>query len=112
MTSSNDVTARNGRAITLLFPTDAAEQQSEGALKQKDDMQGEAVSSNIHITRRFLTRQQVAALFQVHTRTIYRWESAGLIPEPKRIGDGTTRWDRADIETWIKAGCPACVEEK
>jgi predicted DNA-binding transcriptional regulator AlpA len=41
--------------------------------------------------------------------TIHRLNASGLIPSPLRIGY-RPRWRREEIETWLKAGCPAPKE--
>jgi excisionase family DNA binding protein len=48
---------------------------------------------------------KAAALCGTSTRTWRRWDSAGLIPSPVRIGR-TTRWRREDVLAWIAAKCP------
>lgn len=48
-----------------------------------------------------LTRSQVAATMQITTRTLDRWTSKGLIPQPIQIG-GTRRWLREEVEEWFK----------
>ncbi|MEO2017433.1 MAG: helix-turn-helix domain-containing protein [Fuerstiella sp.] len=58
-----------------------------------------------------LSASDVAALLAVNKRTIWRWDSAGVLPAPVRIS-GTTRWKRADVEEWVRAGCPPQQQEK
>ena len=38
-------------------------------------------------------------------RTWRTWDSAGLIPQPVRIGRNTL-WRQAELQAWIAAGCP------
>lgn len=57
-----------------------------------------------------LTATQIAAMCVVSSRTVWRWDSAGILPSPVRIA-GTTRWRRADVESWIQAGCPSKKKE-
>ena len=52
-----------------------------------------------------LTANQVAALMQISTRTVWRLLSSGELIEPLRIR-GNTRWRRSELERWIDAGCP------
>jgi len=44
-----------------------------------------------------LTREEVAAIYKVSTKTITRWHKTNKIPRPVLIG-GTLRWRRSDIE--------------
>jgi excisionase family DNA binding protein len=52
-----------------------------------------------------LTVSQVAKLFQVRTRTIWKWRSSGSLPEPLK-NERTVRWKKSDIDEWIGNGCP------
>ncbi|QDS97083.1 helix-turn-helix transcriptional regulator [Adhaeretor mobilis] len=52
------------------------------------------------------TPKQVADLLQVSTRTLWRMRSAGSLPTPVRLG-AAVRWRRAEIEAWIREGCPS-----
>jgi hypothetical protein len=38
-----------------------------------------------------------------------RLRSQGDLPSPVRVGK-SLRWIRAEIETWIEAGCPTCAQ--
>lgn len=53
-----------------------------------------------------LTPEQTARLLGISKRTLFRWDSKGDLPEPVRPSEGTTRWVRQDIETWVRNGCP------
>jgi len=53
-----------------------------------------------------LRDEQVAKLLGVSRRQIWKLLSAGVMPEPVRVG-GSVRWREADIVNWIQAGCPA-----
>lgn len=52
-----------------------------------------------------LSADQVAALLQVSTRTVWRLLSSGELIQPVRMR-GSTRWRRAELEAWIESGCP------
>ena len=52
-----------------------------------------------------LSAEGAAELCGMSLRTWRRWDSAGLIPSPVRIGR-TTRWRREDVLGWIAAKCP------
>jgi len=41
----------------------------------------------------------------VSIRHVRRMDAAGLLPGPVRLG-GAVRWVAADIEGWLRAGCP------
>lgn len=53
-----------------------------------------------------LTADMLATQLQVSKRTLWRLRSAGLLPQPVRLG-GTVRWRASDITAWIAAGCAA-----
>ncbi len=48
---------------------------------------------------------EVARMLNVSVRSIWRLNSARLIPPPVRIG-GTVRWRQDEIRNWIAEGCP------
>ena len=58
----------------------------------------------------FLTAKDLARTFQISTRTVRRWQRAGDLPPPLRIG-GSLRWRAADLEAWLarkdSEGCVA-----
>lgn len=51
--------------------------------------------------------RQVAELFQVHRRTVWRMAAAGDIPAPIRISDRVVRWRLRDIERHLEKAKPA-----
>ena len=48
--------------------------------------------------------ESVAKMLAVSPRTLWRWNSAGKVPAPVKVG-GTTRWRLADVLRWINGGC-------
>jgi len=56
-----------------------------------------------------LTAIQVGKRLSFSLRTVRRYDSAGMLPAPVRIG-GAVRWPSDEIDAWIKAGCPRRVE--
>jgi predicted DNA-binding transcriptional regulator AlpA len=52
-----------------------------------------------------ITAAQLATKLQVSTRTLWRKLSAGILPNPLRLG-GIVRWRLVEIENWIARGCP------
>ncbi len=42
--------------------------------------------------RQFLTDRDLAARFQTSRPTIWRWTTAGLLPQPVQLSQGCTRW--------------------
>jgi excisionase family DNA binding protein len=50
----------------------------------------------------FLTRKEVATLFNISVPTVRRWERAGTLPVV-RIGTCSPRYRRSDIESFIAA---------
>ena len=49
-----------------------------------------------------LKQREVATLFGVHPSTIWRWCKAGLIPKPVKVGRGTSRWLKAEVEAALQ----------
>ena len=47
----------------------------------------------------------VASLLSCSARHVYRLSEAGHMPAPVRLGT-LVRWNRAELETWLVAGCP------
>ena len=50
---------------------------------------------------RLLNVKQVAALFQIHEKTIYKWLKKGLIPLPDKNW-GSPRWDMEKLLKYVK----------
>lgn len=51
--------------------------------------------------KNFLSAEEVAGLLNIGVRTVWRHRQAGKIPPPISIG-GLTKWQRLDIEDWIR----------
>lgn len=47
----------------------------------------------------------LSALLSRSIASLERDQAAGRLPPPVRIG-GSRLWRRAEIEAWVKAGCP------
>lgn len=56
----------------------------------------------------FMSVDEIAGILQRSERTIWRWRSAGLIPQPVKVS-GTVLWNRAEVLQWIAAGCPGAA---
>lgn len=57
-----------------------------------------------------LLRAPAAAAFcSLSTASWYRHDAAGRVPAPVRIG-GCVAWRRAELLSWINAGCPPRAE--
>ena len=52
--------------------------------------------------RELLTVKQVAKQLKVGVRTVWRWVSQGIFPEPIRISPQTIRWNPEDIERLLQ----------
>ena len=50
-----------------------------------------------------LTRQQVEKIVGIKRSTIYKLMRSGMFPEPIRIGPGSVRWRKSELEEWINA---------
>jgi hypothetical protein len=59
-------------------------------------------------TTPLLTRQDLAALLRLSTRSLDRHRSAGGILTPLP-GPGQPRWDADEVAAWIKAGRPSAA---
>jgi excisionase family DNA binding protein len=55
--------------------------------------------------------QAVAELLTCSPQHIRRLADAGRMPRPVRIGS-LMRWRRADLESWLAAGCPSCRNDR
>lgn len=55
--------------------------------------------------KRLGTVKDVAARLGVSDRAIWKWNAAGKIPDPIRLGR-SVRWDLDELERWIDASCP------
>jgi predicted DNA-binding transcriptional regulator AlpA len=58
------------------------------------------------VTTELLSASDAARLSGVGKRSWWRYVTAGKAPQPVRIG-GAVRWRRAELVSWIAAGCPA-----
>ena len=54
------------------------------------------------MTENFLTRRELAETFACSVGTIRRWEQAGKL-KPIKLGAGTVRFRKADVETFLAA---------
>lgn len=50
--------------------------------------------------------EEVARMFSISTRSVWRLRSAGKLPEPIRIG-GSVRWRTEEVAEWMARGCPS-----
>jgi excisionase family DNA binding protein len=48
----------------------------------------------------------VAEMLGCSERHVYRLVDSGRMPRPRKLG-ALCRWSRAEIDSWIAAGCPA-----
>jgi len=58
-----------------------------------------------------LTAKSLAAMLSTSVRSVWRYRSAGRLPETVNIA-GSIRWRRQDIEQWIEMNCPDQQEFK
>ena len=54
----------------------------------------------------FVDSPELARMFGVSLGTIKRWSRNGDMPKGRRVGPRLLKWDRAEIQTWMDAGCP------
>lgn len=67
-----------------------------------------AVCRSLPRGQELLRRRDLALVLALSERTILRYRTAGLLPEPLRLG-GVLRWSRRTLQRWIDAGCPSAV---
>ena len=48
----------------------------------------------------YLSDLQLAARYNVHRATIWRWPDSRDFPRPVKFSPGCTRWRLADVEAW------------
>lgn len=48
---------------------------------------------------RYLSDLQLAKRYSVSRSTIWRWAQRGVIPHPKQLSQGCTRWRLDEIES-------------
>jgi predicted DNA-binding transcriptional regulator AlpA len=48
----------------------------------------------------------LAKRLSVSRRTVERWNSAGKLPRPIRLGGRLLRWIASEIRDWVLAGMP------
>lgn len=51
-----------------------------------------------HANETWLSDKQVAARYSVSRITVWRWCRNGNLPEPRKLGENTTRWHVADLD--------------
>lgn len=56
-------------------------------------------------TMKLISAQQLGEILNLSKRQVFRLNSSGKIPSPKRIG-GSVRWLLPEIEQWIAADTP------
>lgn len=44
-----------------------------------------------------LTDRDVAKLLGISRMTVWRWTKAGRLPQPRKLGAHTTRWDSLEV---------------
>lgn len=49
-----------------------------------------------------LTVLEVGKALGVSPATVWRWAKAGRIPQPRKIGMNTTRWDSREVQAAIQ----------
>jgi len=56
-------------------------------------------------TGALLKVEQVAAIVNAGTRTVWRWAALGILPKPVSLGR-SKRWLRREVEAWLARRCP------
>ena len=56
-----------------------------------------------------ITAKRAAQMCGKSLRTWRTWDSAGMIPQPVRIGRSTL-WRLDELRSWVEAGCPRRAE--
>lgn len=60
----------------------------------------------------FLRDIEVAIRYGISRSTIWRWLKTGKIPQPFKIGEGSTRWRLDDLKVWEQLKVQKKSEEK
>lgn len=55
--------------------------------------------------KELVTALEAAQILGIGTRTLWRRDASGGLPQAVRIGR-CKRWRRAELMDWIKEGCP------
>ena len=55
-----------------------------------------------------LSAKQVAVMLSISVRTLYRLKDLGVLPSSKKLGTTLARWNRAEVEQWVRDGMPSC----
>lgn len=45
----------------------------------------------------YVSANTLAVAFETTPSTIWRWSKSGRIPKPIKLGEGTTRWNLAEV---------------
>jgi predicted DNA-binding transcriptional regulator AlpA len=45
----------------------------------------------------FISARSLAAMLSVSQVTVWRWTKAGKLPAPRKLGEGTTRWNVGEV---------------
>ena len=53
-----------------------------------------------------LESDELAQILNISKASLWRFLSRGRLPEPIRFTSQCLRWRRAEIEEWIRNGCP------
>jgi len=54
-----------------------------------------------------LTVKEVAGLLKSSVRLVWKMRDSGRLPQPVKLSR-LCRWRKADIEAWVRDGCPPC----
>lgn len=54
-----------------------------------------------------LNAKQAAKVLGISRSKLYSMHSAGLVPMPLTLGQGSIRWSVEELKNWTRAGCPS-----
>lgn len=49
-----------------------------------------------------LTDKEVGKALGISRASVWRWAKAGHIPQPRKIGENSTRWDSKEVQAAIQ----------
>ena len=49
-----------------------------------------------------LTDREVGQMLGVSRATVWRWSKDGRLPQPRKIGENSTRWDSRELQAAIQ----------
>ena len=100
--------------VDVVKPATVKDCQSVGVVQHAATQQAAStklIESTAGREAKLIDAVEVSRLIGMSARTVWRLKDAGKMPKPVSIGR-RVRWQRAEIDEWITAGCPSLVKWK